>query len=105
MEKIKLEPIESKDIIPSKKTSKTIENFLPKSITLDKENSTITANQCGVISSIGLVYIYTSSSLFIFNNKNLETLIQDNSLNINTSSLCSITFQSQIFFKNRNVES
>ena len=96
MEKIKLEPIESKDIIPSKKTSKTIENFLPKSITLDKENSTITSNQCGVISSIGLVYIYTSSSLFIFNNKNLETLIKDNSLNINTSSLCSITFQSQI---------
>ena len=96
MEKIKLEPIESKDIIPSKKTSKTIENFLPKSITLDKENSTITANQCGVISSIGLVYIYTSSSLFIFNNKNLETLIQDNSSIINTSSLCSITFQSQI---------
>ena len=87
-------------ILPVKLSSKKQLPFKSFSITASAL-SALKNNQCGVIPSYGLVYMYTASMLYVFNNSNLSQLISNSNINkydtlLNETQLCTISFNEEV---------
>ena len=87
-------------ILPVKLPSKKQLPFKSSAITASAL-STLQYNQCGVIPSFGLVYMYTASMLYVFNNSNLAQLISNSNINkndiiLNETQLCTVLFNEEV---------